>query len=108
MIMELTIDERVANGMSWLDQRFPGHVERFDPDTFHIMLEPARNGHSGRCVLMQATGARGWVEARSAVGMEWLSLKIIDFGFAATYPESDELNQAWIKAYAERKAALTN
>ena len=108
MIAELTIEQRVQGGMAWLDEHYPNHVETFNPDEFHIMLEPAPNGHSGRCVLMQATGARGWVEARSTGDIDELAMMIIDLGFAAAYRESNELNRAWIKAYAERKAALTN
>lgn len=103
------VTELVAAGMVWLDEHYPDHVTRFDPSTFHVM----RN----TCVLTQATGMDGWTATAEAVAdrITWGDFEML--GFSVAYDDSitdfnqsrrvyearvNELNQAWLDAYAAR------
>lgn len=111
-----TVQERVQAGMAWLDERFPDHVERFNPDNFDIMCRSQDNDgwdHDRRCVLLQATGTFYWMDVCYLVGLDPLETEVVDLGFYPTWrtiqlhedTELDQLNQAWLDAYAARKNA---
>ena len=104
--MNLTITERVTNGMAYLDATYPDHVDRVDMDYLDV-------GSGIRCPLAQAQGhsyengiseaivsgatcgehERDWSDAH---GFTWLASREY-----AT--EADALNAEWERQYRARK-----
>jgi hypothetical protein len=114
--MTKSTKEIVEAGMAWLDQHFPGHVERFDEGSYSMW---------GNCVLIQATCPEGYTpagdeEPEGTTPWYWhhandLALRIdpegyrpADLGFLPGMSSTYMLEDAWIKAYRERKAVLAN
>ena len=100
--MNLTIAERVTNGMAYLDATYPDHVDRVDLGYLDI-------GSSIRCPLGQAQGysyehgireadltpedVRDWSDAH---GFTWPASR----EYTA---EADALNAEWERQYRARK-----
>ena len=96
---------RVEAGMAWLDERFPGHVERFNPDDFHIMCVGNKS-----CALMQAADQAEYEDACRVTGLDYDSDIVIGLGFYPRHEDEwilfnadeEDLNAMWLQAYAER------
>lgn len=108
----MTVQERVAAGMAWLDTMYPTHVERFNPDRFDIMCrwhEGDPLGTERTCVLVQATREMYWSDACATAGIDDSDDEFaIGHGFYPTEDDGDraQLNQAWLDAYAARKIEI--
>lgn len=98
-----TIDDRVRAGMAFLDERYPDHVQRFDPERFDILGVTVASGRM--CALLQATGADDFMGALECVGLDYPGSGV-PLGFSPRLGECSALNAAWLAAYAVRKAAL--
>jgi len=102
-----SVNDKVQAGMAFLDKNYPGHVERFNPDIFNI-------GSPRVCALAQAAGMPWWDAVEHLYGFPedlteaWIEQE--DMGFLASNQDAGRraLNEAWLAAYAERKAALTS
>lgn len=93
MIKMSSVTERVQAGMDWLDEHYPDHVERFDPDNFDI--------HSNEvCVLAQAAQMDYSDVIWSRDDLPYP--RRIELGFL----DRKDLEDAWVQAYEQRKAAL--
>lgn len=94
------IRERVARGMAFLDQYYPGHVERVNLERLNI--------HSGTaCPLGQAYGLEralkeGYSTPFWAAEATHPYILMYDFGFMADQ-DGDMLNTMWYEAYEARR-----